>query len=289
VVDGAHSLSVRVGKAVTHGTVVALDTKKDLALVRLKSRLPGHVLQWAPVPAVGAEVAVVGYPLGEPLTFTGGHVNAVDARLEMTDTSLTHMVKYDAATNGGNSGGPVVSVDGRVVGLVDIGTTEAQGESFAIAAAAAQDLIGLWMTSTDSVPLASCRDPWNDLVTVTSVHADAPAMAITFHSFFSGINEGDYSTSFGELTGAARGQFAGLGGFEQQYDGVTVSDVVIEKALLATNTSDLVTVSYREQFDDKGASTSSCKDFHVRYLLRNDTGWWVIDSVTQLKGSPSRC
>jgi hypothetical protein len=286
VVDGAHSISVRVDKSVTHGTVVGLDREQDVALVRTKDLLPGPALEWAPLPAVGTEVAVVGHPFGEPLTMTNGHVNALDVRLEMEDQSLTHMVKYDAATNGGNSGGPVITADGTVVGLVDAGRNQAQGESYAIPASAAKDLISYWMTLTDGPqPLAQCPDPWSDLVTVTSIHADAPAMALTFYDYFAGINDADFGSSFAQLTGSARGKFDGLASFAERFDGYVASDVTIEDAHLVTNTSDRVVVSYQLMRDGGATSTTACDNLHVQFIVRNDTGWWHIDSEKVLPDS----
>ena len=286
VVDGAHSVSVRVGKGVTHGTVVGIDRDKDLALVRLKNKIGGPALRWAPLPTVGTEVAVVGHPFGEPLTMTGGRVNALDVRVEMESQSLTHMVKYDAATNGGNSGGPLITADGRVVGLVDAKRNQAQGESFAIPASQATDPINLWLTNTDPPqPLASCPDPWRDLVTLTSNHADGPAMALTFYRYFSGINSGTWANAVAMLTGAARGRFGGVDGFAAKFDGSTVSDVRIEDAHLVTNTSDRVVVSYRIAVDGGTEATSSCEDMHVQFIVRNDTGWWHIDTEKVLPDS----
>lgn len=288
VVDGAHSLSVRVGKGVTHGTVVGIDRDKDLALVRLKNKIGGPALTWASLPTVGTEVAVVGHPFGEPLTMTAGHVNALDARVEMERQSLTHMVKYDAATNGGNSGGPLITAEGGVVGLVDVGRDQAQGESFAIPAAEATDPINLWLTNTDPPqPLASCPDPWGDLVTLTSTHADGPAMALTFYDYFSAINSESWSQAVDNLTGAARGRFKGVEGFADKFDRSQVTDVTIEDARLLTNTSDRVTVSYRLSVDGGTEATSSCSDMHVQFIVRNDLGWWHIDTEKKLPDSTS--
>lgn len=91
------------------GTVDAksLDTVNDVALIYMAQAFP--TLEPAPEAELGASVVVVGNPWGLTNYVTVGVVSDVSADEYMTD----------AAVNEGNSGGPMLDNQGRVLGLVD--------------------------------------------------------------------------------------------------------------------------------------------------------------------------
>jgi S1-C subfamily serine protease len=94
------------------GTVVAVDRHNDLALVRVDGRPGGAPPLWQrPLrggPAQGDELLLVGSPYGFEGTVTTGVVSRVTGR----------WIQTDAAANPGNSGGPAVAKNGRVVGVL---------------------------------------------------------------------------------------------------------------------------------------------------------------------------
>lgn len=113
------------------GTVIARSTEADLALVQLESRapaLPPLPLREATGLAVGEEVVVVGSPLGLDHTVTRGIVSSLRRMGSVT------LVQTDAALNPGSSGGPLVDVSGRVVGIVWAGRRDAALIGLAVAA-----------------------------------------------------------------------------------------------------------------------------------------------------------
>jgi putative serine protease PepD len=69
--------------------------------------------------AVGDEVVAVGNALAleGDMTVTTGIVSALDRSLDTASGTLTDLVQTDAAISSGNSGGPLVDTDGRVVGI----------------------------------------------------------------------------------------------------------------------------------------------------------------------------
>ncbi len=70
------------------------------------------------------------------------------------------MVQTDAAVNPGNSGGPLLSVDsGEVVGLVDLGTHQANGIAFAVSAQVAEPLLEAWQAAPQPVSPGACSNP----------------------------------------------------------------------------------------------------------------------------------
>ena len=98
--------------------VLGIDEFADLAVVQMP---PGRLLH--PVPLgdsslakVGDEVIAMGYPLGLKTVSTG----IVSARIELG--GVEHF-QTDAATNPGNSGGPLLNSDGHVIGI-NVGKVE---------------------------------------------------------------------------------------------------------------------------------------------------------------------
>jgi Probable lipoprotein LpqN len=69
------------------------------------------------------------------------------------------MVQTDAPVNPGNSGGPLLSLDtGDVLGLVDLGASQAQGIAFAVSARVAQPLLQAWKAAPQPIPTATCAN-----------------------------------------------------------------------------------------------------------------------------------
>lgn len=94
----------------------------DLGVVSTAATLPG-VGRYGVRPRDGDDVAVVGYPLGGPLTITKGTVvDRVDGgKFEVPG----EVMRMTALVQPGNSGGPVLDAKGRIVGVVfaiEIGT-----------------------------------------------------------------------------------------------------------------------------------------------------------------------
>lgn len=102
--------------------VVGSDINADVALLQL-NRAPSGI---APAPLgdsdkveVGDQIFVVGAPYGLGQTLTAGHVSGrhqPDKRAE--NSTAIEFLQTDAAVNSGNSGSPVFSMDGEVIGIV---------------------------------------------------------------------------------------------------------------------------------------------------------------------------
>ena len=85
----------------------------DLGVVHVNGRLP-EAADFGPPPTRGDAVMAVGYPLGGPLTLSRGVVlgHAYDPELDINALRVTVHVEH------GNSGGPLLDSQGRVVGIV---------------------------------------------------------------------------------------------------------------------------------------------------------------------------
>jgi len=113
----------------------------DVAFIRLPPRKSG----WKSLPLMhtsqvrlGIEVLAVGHPFGLPQTVSRGIVSGID-RAEEYYTCL----QTDAAINGGNSGGPLIALDGSVVGMNTKVVPPAKGSGVAFAISA-DDIVRAW-------------------------------------------------------------------------------------------------------------------------------------------------
>ena len=97
--------------------LIALDRTADIALLKINSdTIPLPIVDWANVNS-GLDIVALGYPnpqvLGESLKITSGIINSIDSN------KLTpYLFQFSAQIHPGNSGGPVLSAAGDVVGIV---------------------------------------------------------------------------------------------------------------------------------------------------------------------------
>ena len=97
--------------------LIALDRTADLALLKINNATtPLPIIDWANVNS-GLDIVALGYPnpqvLGESLKITSGIINSIDSN------KLTpFLFQFSAQIHPGNSGGPVLSAAGDVVGIV---------------------------------------------------------------------------------------------------------------------------------------------------------------------------
>ena len=132
VIAGKTEVTVRFADGSTRtATVDTEEPERDLAVLHVNA-LPQGVVPATIAGGVrtGDKVMAIGSPFGLEGTFTSGVVSATGRNfvVDQTGTVLTNMIQFDAAVNPGSSGGPLIDMGGRVVGIVTgIRTTGADG------------------------------------------------------------------------------------------------------------------------------------------------------------------
>lgn len=121
VVEGADSISVLLpDKGRYDAEVVGEDTLTDLALLKIdETDLTAMSLGDSDQLRVGETVAAIGNPLGYfQQTVTAGIISAVDRQVRFPGSDFAYtFVQTDALVNPGNSGGPLVNIDGEIIGI----------------------------------------------------------------------------------------------------------------------------------------------------------------------------
>jgi putative serine protease PepD len=122
VVAGASSVSVRFWNGQTYrAEVIGSDASTDVAVIKVdapSSLLTPLSFGDSDTVAVGDQVVAIGSPFGLEGTVTSGIVSALHRQMTSPNNfTIDDSIQTDAAINHGNSGGPLLDAQGRVIGI----------------------------------------------------------------------------------------------------------------------------------------------------------------------------
>jgi S1-C subfamily serine protease len=141
VVEDATSITITFADGNTYDAeVIGADASTDLAVLSsdapTSEYYPLEIVSSTTV-RVGDYVVAIGSPYGLAGTMTTGIVSALDRTITITDDTgssydITGLIQTSAPINSGNSGGPLMTYDGEVIGITTAIVSDSDGLGFAI-------------------------------------------------------------------------------------------------------------------------------------------------------------
>ena len=122
--------------------VVRIDEAQDIALIKVDGKgYPYLVPETEMVPVVGTEIYAIGAPFSESLAFsvTKGVISG------LRESEGISYIQTDASLNPGNSGGPLLTSTGKIIGIVSwkISAPGFEGLSFGVPITSIESRLGI--------------------------------------------------------------------------------------------------------------------------------------------------
>lgn len=306
VVAGSTALEVSVGDESTSASIIGSNPAQDLALLRIDDRLDGHLFDFSGTqPAVGEEVAALGYPFGAPLTFTSGKVSIVDHTINVGEYTIANITQTDTAINPGNSGGPLLTMDGAVAGVVvakrswvnETFDYSAEGTSWAVSGERAAAAAARWQAQPDPVSWPVCVNAGStpgsstdvDLY-IESTHPRAAEVGDVLSRHGQGINTSDYAVAYGLLTPELQ---ADMGAVTEWSSGLksTLWQQITITDMSGSNTELVAEVELRttQNEEDGPGDGQTCSDWRLAYTFELRGEEWLIAGSSRQDGLPTAC
>jgi S1-C subfamily serine protease len=124
VVQGADTIKVTFADGLESvATITGVQPENDLAVLqaqKIPDDLIAATMRSTADLAPGDMVAAVGYPFGIGPSVSSGVISGLHRTFRSPEgkQQMTNLIQFDAAANPGNSGGPLVTMDGEVIGIV---------------------------------------------------------------------------------------------------------------------------------------------------------------------------
>jgi S1-C subfamily serine protease len=124
VVEGAHTIKVTFADGLeSTASITGVQVENDLAVLqahKIPDDLVAATLRSTADLAPGDQVVAVGYPFGIGPSASAGVISGLQRTFRSPEgkQQIPNLIQFDAAANPGNSGGPLVTMDGEVIGIV---------------------------------------------------------------------------------------------------------------------------------------------------------------------------
>jgi len=228
VVTGAALLEVYVGgsEEPLNARIVGVSECSDLAVIDIAGDGFPFVEWFDGEINAGLGIYAAGHPLGDPeYTLLEGIISKADADGESTWSSVDAVVEHSAETLPGNSGGPLVTEDGQLVGIAYAGNEA--GQSFAIGRDVARPVVTQLITGIDVESIgvngeAFVGETFSG-VWVYSVDAGSPAD-------IAGVRGGDLIFELGRLDIGVDGTLAAYCDVLRSHTVTDVLDITVFRA-----------------------------------------------------------
>jgi len=305
VVDGARTISVRTEDgSPTTAVVIGTAPENDVALLRVGDLgAAGALTLDTDLPSRGEGLAIIGYPLqADTLVISQGIMSGNPKPVDYGDQQVDSVFVTDAATNPGNSGGPVLNHRGEVVGLVSGGQEWADdehqrpvdGSNYVVPAEDLDRWFGSWSTRTSPSSPATCEE---DADTVPAADDDFPVTVVPddpvayefaqkLYTLGVSINVGSYSSAFHLYSERLQDV---VGGLDAWSDGVRTSywrELTVNEIDVSGSDYVINATVRTEQDATYGPDGLECSVWTIDYTFIPSPDGWRIDKA---KGSAVGC
>ena len=279
VVSGAGLLDVHVGGAAetVNAQILGVSECNDLAVIDLAGDGYSYLEWYDGDIFAGLEVQAAGYPLGEPeFALTQGIISKADAPGETEWASIDAILEHDARIRGGNSGGPLVTEDMKVVGVNYAGRDDTD-QSYAISVREAERVVEALRSGSDVDSVG---------INGYAVTADDGTQGVWVETVQAGSSADRAGVTGGDLVTRMAGVSLGLEGTMEEFCDVIRTqgeEGVIDIEVLRYDTAQVLrgqlngdalteAFSFAEELDDEATVEADASVYSEYEVISDDTG-----------------
>lgn len=300
VVQGATSVTTQIAGELTGAQILGVNDRADLALLRLNNTARGHVFTLRKKdPPVGTEVAALGFPFGDDLSFSKGTVSGLQRGAPDSEEATGNFVLTDTPINPGNSGGPLITQDGAVAGVVSLRPDNrhersVDGMAYAVSGPRTAQAVLEWQQRDVPVSNAECEDAtagsMNVEVYIESEHDQALNIAQSLQIHGQGINDGAYEAAYALFTSEMQKRMKGLETWKANLaSSYWHSFNLVDVSGHGDDVKALVQLRTLQDVEDSKDGLQDCSDWTIEYKMHWDGINWLINGARSPNGEPTQC
>jgi serine protease Do len=207
VVKGASAIRVSFDKGYDPKTydarLISFVPEEDLALLKIEGDKPFPTLPMGTSSdlMIGESVLAIGNPYGQTNTVSTGIISGLHREVLISnELSFSNLIQTDASINKGNSGGPLININGRLIGINAAMRENAQNIGFAIPVDRVIEVLEEHLLSTDNFTAWTGFEVNKDTFSVESIVPGSPAEE-------AGLNIGDRLLALGMVEFKDSGEY----------------------------------------------------------------------------------